>query len=71
MTEQTITLATGDKTGLGFRSHLLTPVVEGNTLESDDVCSFLAGRLSTEDEEDEHEQGQERTGRWWVGFPVS
>jgi hypothetical protein len=69
MTEQTITQATGDKAALGFRSHLLTPVVAGNTLESDDVCSFLAGRLSAEDEEDEDEQA--RTGRWWVGYPVS
>ena len=69
MTEQTITQATGDKAALGFRSHLLTPVVAGNTLESDDVCSFLAGRLSTEDEEEDDEQT--RTGRWWVGYPVS
>jgi hypothetical protein len=68
MTEQTITQATGDKAALGFRSHLLTPVVEGNTLESDDVCSFLAGRLSAEDDEEEE---QARPDRWWVGFPVS
>ena len=68
MTEQTITQATGDKAALGFRSHLLTPVVAGNTLESDDVCSFLAGRLSAEDDEEDE---QERTDRWWVGFPVS
>jgi hypothetical protein len=68
MTEQTITQATGDKSALGFRSHLLKPVVEGNTLESDDVCSFLAGRLSAEDDE---EEDQERADRWWVGFPVS
>jgi hypothetical protein len=65
MTEQTITQVTVDAANLGFRSHLLKPVVEGNTLESDDVCSFLAGRLSTEEEE------QEGTDRWWVGFPVS
>ena len=51
MTEQTIIQAAGDKAGLGFRSHLLMPVMEGNTLESDDVCSFLAGRLSTEDDD--------------------
>jgi len=69
MTEQSITQAAGDKAALGFRSHLLTPVVAGNTLESDDVCSFLAGRLSAEDEEDEDEQG--RSGRWWVGHTVS
>jgi hypothetical protein len=68
MTEQTITQATGDKSALGFRSHLLKPVVEGNTLESDDVCSFLAGRLSAEDDEEEE---QARSDRWWVGFPVS
>ena len=60
MTEQTIIQAVGDKAGLGFRSHLLMPVMEGNTLESDDVCSFLAGRLSTEDDE------QEESDRWWV-----
>jgi hypothetical protein len=65
MTEQTIIQAAGDKAGLGFRSHLLMPVMEGNTLESDDVCSFLAGRLSTEDDE------QEESDRWWVGFTVS
>jgi hypothetical protein len=65
MTEQTITQANGDAAGLGFRSHLLTPVVKGNTLESDDVCSFLAGRLSAEDEE------KDGPDRWWVGFSVS
>ncbi len=65
MTEQTIAQANDDVAGLGFRSHLLMPVVEGNTLESDDVCSFLAGRLSSEEEE---KQGPDR---WWVGFPVS
>jgi hypothetical protein len=68
MTEQTIVQATGDNAGLGFRSHLLMPVMEGNTLESDDVCSFLAGRLSAEEED---EQEQVKPDRWWVGFPVS
>jgi hypothetical protein len=66
MTEPTVAQAAPSKAGLGFRSHLLLPVVEGNTLESDDVCSFLAGRLSTEDEDNER-----ATDRWWVGFPVS
>jgi hypothetical protein len=66
MTEQTLAQATIDKAGLGFNSHLLKPVMEGNTLESDDVCSFLAGRLSTEEEDEER-----HTDRWWVGFPVS
>ncbi len=65
MTEQTITQAESEAAGLGFRNHLLLPVVEGNTLESRDVCSFLAGRLSTEEEE------KEGPDRWWVGFPVS
>lgn len=65
MTEQTITQASGTKAGLGFRSHLLMPVMEGNTLESDDVCSFLAGRLSAEDDE------QEGLDPWWIGSTVS
>ncbi len=66
MTEQTIMQAAFDGAGLGFRSHLLKPVMEGNTLESEDVCSFLAGRLSAEEEDE-----QDGNDRWWVGFPVS
>jgi hypothetical protein len=66
MTEQPLTQPAIDKAGLGFRSRLLSPVMEGNELESDDVCSFLAGRLSAE--EDDEKQGSDR---WWVGFPVS
>ena len=65
MTEQTIMQAAGDKAGLGFRSHLLMPVMEGNTLESDDVCSFLAGRLSAE-EDDEQERHRPVVG-WLPG----
>ena len=66
MTEQTVPQAAATKAGLGFRSHLLLPVVEGNTLESEDICSFLAGRLSAEEEEK-----REHSGRWWAGIPVS
>lgn len=52
MTEQQMTQTAGAKDELGFRCRLLMPVMEGNTLESDDVCSFLASRLSTDDEEE-------------------
>ena len=51
MAEQNVTQSAGGNADLGFRCHLLMPVVEGHTLESDDVCSFLAGRLSAGDEE--------------------
>ncbi|MGO8954355.1 MAG: hypothetical protein ACLPWS_04715 [Rhodomicrobium sp.] len=51
MAEQNTSQITGEKVELGARSHLLMPVMEGNTLESEDVSSFLAGRLSAVDEE--------------------
>ncbi len=35
-----------DKAVSNVRSHLLMPIVEGNTLESDDVTEFLKGRLA-------------------------
>ncbi|MBI4725091.1 MAG: hypothetical protein HY765_08965 [Rhodomicrobium sp.] len=54
MAEQDIGQTSVEKPDLGLRSHLLMPVVEGNTLESGHVSGFLAGRLSiSSDESDE------------------
>ncbi|MGO9171293.1 MAG: hypothetical protein ACLP7P_04930 [Rhodomicrobium sp.] len=46
-----MTQITSEKVEFSARSQLLMPVMEGNTLESDDVFSFLAGRLSAAGEE--------------------
>jgi hypothetical protein len=51
MAEQNMTQITTEKVELSGRSHLLMPVMEGNTLECDDVFCFLAGRLSAAGEE--------------------
>ncbi len=47
------TTYSGEKRDYGFRSQLLMPVVEGNTLESDDVSGFLGGRLTIAGDEPE------------------
>jgi hypothetical protein len=66
MTEQTLTNTSIDPAASSFNSHLLRPVMEGNTLESEHVCSFLAGRLSAE-------EGDEApaSNTWWAGVPLS
>jgi len=51
MAEQNLTPPAGDKAEIGIRCRLLMPVMEGNTLESEDVSSFLAGRLSVDGED--------------------
>jgi len=51
MAEQNMTQITSEKVEFSARSQLLMPVMEGNTLECDDVFSFLAGRLSAAGEE--------------------
>jgi hypothetical protein len=48
MAEQNFIGIANEKSGPGFRSHLLMPVVEGNTLENEDVADFLSGRLSSD-----------------------
>ncbi len=53
MAEQNVTEPTGDKAETGFRCRLLMPVMEGNTLDSEDVSHFLAGRLSADGEDSE------------------
>ncbi len=53
MAEQNTAQMTGETSEQGLRSQLLMPVVEGNTLESQDVSSFLAGRLSAAGAEDQ------------------
>ncbi len=53
MAEQNFTQPTGDKAEMGFRCRLLMPVIEGNTLEDEDVSHFLAGRLSANGEDSE------------------
>jgi hypothetical protein len=50
MPEQNVTRIDAEKTVLGLRSHLLTPIIDGHALENEDVSSFLAGRLSMDDE---------------------
>jgi hypothetical protein len=46
MVEQSIQVSIRCRAGSSVRSPLLMPVVEGNTLRSDDVAVFLKGRLS-------------------------
>jgi hypothetical protein len=53
MTEQEIGQGRRQKTDPESRSLLLMPVVEGHTLESEDVSSFLGIRLSSLDDENE------------------
>jgi hypothetical protein len=53
MTEQDMTHVEIEKTGPGFRSHLLMPVMEGRPLESKDLSNFLGGRLSDGDKNSE------------------
>jgi len=50
MPEQDMTRIDAEKAGLGLRSHLLMPIIDGHALEEEDVSSFLAGRLSPEEE---------------------
>jgi hypothetical protein len=52
MTERDFRPRNSEKADSGFRSSLLMPIMEGNTLERDDVSDFLAGRLSTVDDRD-------------------
>jgi hypothetical protein len=51
MPEQNVTRIDAEKAALSLRSHLLTPIIDGHALEVEDVSSFLAGRLSMEEEE--------------------
>ncbi len=46
MTERQTRHTNSDEVATPFRSSLLMPIMEGNTLEQDDVSDFLAGRLS-------------------------
>ena len=46
MVERKVIESIRDKLASGVRSPLLMPIMEGNTLESDDVAEFLKGRLS-------------------------
>ncbi len=46
MVERKVIESVRDKVASGARSPLLMPIMEGNTLESDDVTEFLKGRLS-------------------------
>jgi len=46
MTEQDTIQVTYEMAEADFRSHLLMPVMEGHTLDSDDISSFLAVRLA-------------------------
>ena len=50
MPEQNVTRIDAEKAALGLRSHLLMPIIGGHPLEEEDVSSFLAGRLSMEEE---------------------
>ncbi len=53
MAEQNVAHTAASKAEIGIRCHLLMPVVEGNTLEDEDVSSFLAGRLTVDFEASE------------------
>jgi hypothetical protein len=53
MTEQETGGVRSLKADVECRSLLLMPVVEGHTLESEDVSSFLGIRLSSSDDEGE------------------
>jgi hypothetical protein len=53
MTEQETGGVRSLKADTESRSLLLMPVVEGHTLESEDVSSFLGIRLSSSDDESE------------------
>ena len=46
MVERKVVESVRDKAGSGVRSPLLMPIMEGNTLASDDVAEFLKVRLS-------------------------
>ncbi len=46
MVERKVIDSVRDKVASGVRSPLLMPIMEGNTLESDDIAEFLKGRLS-------------------------
>ncbi len=45
MTEQHLSEST-ERVATGCRSQLLLPIMEGNTLESEDVAEFLSLRLA-------------------------
>ncbi|MGO9547005.1 MAG: hypothetical protein ACLPPF_19705 [Rhodomicrobium sp.] len=51
MNERDTIQTSSDKGEPGVRSPLLMPVMQGNTLESEDVSSFLAVRLAALAEE--------------------
>ena len=46
MVERRIEVSVREKSSSGIRSPLLMPIIEGNTLGSDDVADFLKCRLS-------------------------
>ncbi|MFY9641740.1 MAG: hypothetical protein ACLP02_19650 [Rhodomicrobium sp.] len=51
MAEPNLTQPAADTAEMGFRCRLLMPVIEGNTLEDEDVSHFLSERLSAADED--------------------
>jgi hypothetical protein len=53
MPGQNVTRIDAEKAALGLRSHLLMPIIDGHALEEEDVSSFLAGRLSLDEEDGE------------------
>ena len=46
MVERKVVDSVRDKVASGEPSTLLLPIMEGNTLENDDIAEFLKGRLS-------------------------
>jgi hypothetical protein len=53
MPGQNVPRIDAEKAAIGLRSHLLMPIIDGHALAEEDVSSFLAGRLSLEEENGE------------------
>ena len=58
MPQQTVTRPAAEIAEMGIRCRLLMPIMEGNTLEDEDISSFLAGRLSSDGEESDPADGK-------------
>jgi hypothetical protein len=58
MPEQIITAPAVNKALTALRSPLLMPVMEGNTLEDEDISHFLSGRLSPDGDESDPADGR-------------
>lgn len=58
MPEQTVTAPAANKALAALRSPLLMPVMEGNTLEDEDISHFLGGRLSHDGDESDPADGR-------------